>query len=393
MTERQPGEPVSVPPGSGESPGAPTSGQPTSGPAFNKPASGQPAASPDDYSPPTTPLGPRPPQFAPAGRPEQRAPGFGPPAGQIPMPGQGPAQGPGPGHGPHRPPIGPPPGVPLQTSGPGVVRPAAERNQPNLLGIISLGLVVILLVVAVIQTLFVVRLSSRANEQADALRTTNSQLEEARQQLDDLNKRATSLEERTEGTLNSSAIAAKVLPSVFRVRAGRAIGTAFAIGQPDSGGGTLLLTNYHVVEEVIASGGQEATIERGESESFRVEIVGGDERRDIAVLRSDQAFPRLAPAKEDVQPGDQIIVVGSPLGLSDTVTTGVVSTIRDGIAGLNTRVIQFSAAINPGNSGGPVIDAEGLVVGIAQAKITEDDADGLALAIPIDEACKDLIKC
>jgi S1-C subfamily serine protease len=121
--------------------------------------------------------------------------------------------------------------------------------------------------------------------------------------------------------------------------------------------------------------------------------VRTDENRDLAVLRTSQRFTPLARSKTDVEPGDPVIVVGAPLGLDNTVTTGVVSAIRDDVQGLATRVIQFDAAINPGNSGGPVINAEGQVVGIAQAKIVAENADGLGLAIPIAEVCKGLVAC
>ncbi len=183
-----------------------------------------------------------------------------------------------------------------------------------------------------------------------------------------------------------------MLPAVFRVRAGRATGTAFAFGTPSAGGGTLLVTNFHVVEDVVDSGSRRATLERG-AERHPVTIVKMDERRDLAILQSAKAFPRLSAATAAVQPGQPVVVVGAPLGLADTVTTGVVSAVRADVPGLDARVIQFDAAISPGNSGGPVSNADGQVVGVAQAKIVREDADGLALAIPISEVCDGLVDC
>ena len=83
-------------------------------------------------------------------------------------------------------------------------------------------------------------------------------------------------------------------------------------------------------------------------------------------------------------------MVGAPLGLTDTVTTGVVSAFRSR-AGRPGRSIQFDAPINPGNSGGPVINGAKQVVGIATAKAS--DAEGIGLAVPIKTACDRFTVC
>ena len=94
-----------------------------------------------------------------------------------------------------------------------------------------------------------------------------------------------------------------------------------------------------------------------------------------------------------MRPGEPVVVVGAPLGLANTVTTGVVSAVRADVPGLASKVIQFDAAISPGNSGGPVSNAAGQVVGVAQAKIMAAGTDGLASAIPISEVCDALVAC
>jgi S1-C subfamily serine protease len=257
---------------------------------------------------------------------------------------------------------------------------------------LTFGLTIVLLAVAVTQAVFLVKLSDRADRQADELRATNAELDDTRARLDALGKRVAGVEDRTKGTLNSAAVAKKVLPSVYRVRAGAAAGTAFAFGTPPGGSGTLLVTNFHVVEDVVRSGTRRATVERT-GEQLQAQIVKLDERRDLAVLQVSKKLPVLTPAKAPVQPGEPVVVVGAPLGLADTVTTGVVSAVRANVPGLDSPVIQFDAAISPGNSGGPVSNAEGQVVGVAQAKIIRENAEGLALAIPIAEVCDGLIDC
>ncbi|MFI5953537.1 trypsin-like peptidase domain-containing protein [Cryptosporangium sp. NPDC051539] len=375
--------------------GAPTG--PLPGP--RPPTSGWPQTPPQSYRGPGVP----PPT------PSQTTGAFGspayPPGNQTtavsspPYGGPGPTPG-GPGYASGGP--GYASGGPGYASGPGFEsggpgsplpprRPSDRRSAPRSLAIGSFLLTLILLVVVIVQTVMLAGLSGDVDKARTAQTRAESAASKDREDVGNLTKRIQALEERTEGTLNSTAVAKKVLPSVFSVRAGQATGTAFAFGKAPNGG-TLLITNYHVVDSLVSSGGKNATIQR-ESETYQVTIDRTDKQRDLAVLRTTAKFEPLKPAKVAVEPGDPVIVVGAPLGLTDTVTTGVVSAVRDDVEGLNTRVIQFDAAINPGNSGGPVINAESEVVGIAQAKIIAEGADGLGLAIPINEVCKGLISC
>ncbi|PZM95497.1 MAG: serine protease [Actinobacteria bacterium] len=204
-----------------------------------------------------------------------------------------------------------------------------------------------------------------------------------RNRLDALEGRTTQLEKQAGEIFDPEAIAAAVLPSVFRVSAGQFTGTAFALSKPAQDGGTNLFTNFHVVESVWRSGGRQVFIERRD-QRFAATIVRVDEKNDVAQLHTRERFSGLRPATETVRSGQQIVVIGSPLGLEDTVTTGVVSAFRKSPDGTGT-VIQFDAPINPGNSGGPVVNRAKEVVGIATAKAR--DAEGIGLAVPIKTAC------
>jgi len=194
--------------------------------------------------------------------------------------------------------------------------------------------------------------------------------------------RAAELERQVGAAFDPEAIATAVLPSVFRVSAGRFTGTAFAVGE-SADGGTNLLTNYHVVEPSYLAGNRRVFLER-DGERIEAAVVAVDEDSDVAQLRTDRSFPGLPPAPDEVKSGQQIVVVGAPLGLVDSVTTGVVSALRDADDSTGP-VIQFDAPINPGNSGGPVINSGKQVVGIATAKAR--DAEGIGLAVPIRTAC------
>ena len=197
-----------------------------------------------------------------------------------------------------------------------------------------------------------------------------------------LNERTERLEKQLAGVFDPESISSSVLPSVFRVRAGDFTGTAFSIGDKAANGKANLLTNFHVVEAVWAAGDRDVRLERG-GDTVSATIVKINRSKDLALLRADREIKGLRPAKAEVKPGQQVVVVGAPLGLEDTVTTGVVSAYRpddeDG------QSIQFDAPINPGNSGGPVVNAGDEVVGLATAKAR--DAEGIGLAVSIRTAC------
>ena len=200
--------------------------------------------------------------------------------------------------------------------------------------------------------------------------------------------RTAKLEKQLAGVFDPEAVSSKVLPSVFRVRAGDFTGTAWSVGKKAADGQSNLLTNYHVVAEVWTGGGKAVTLERGTTK-INATIVKVSKAKDLALLHANQEIAGLAPATAQVKPGQQVVVVGAPLGLDDTVTSGVISAYRpddpDG------PTIQFDAPINPGNSGGPVVNANDQVIGLATAKAK--DAEGIGLAIPVKTACDTFDVC
>jgi putative serine protease PepD len=237
-----------------------------------------------------------------------------------------------------------------------------------------------------VTVLIVVALVLAAGWQAWRLDRDNDQLAAVlateRDRAADLNQRTERLEKQLAGAFDPESISSTVLPSVFRVRAGGFTGTAFAVGDKAAEGQANLLTNFHVVEEVWEAGDRQVRLERG-GEQMSARIVKVSRGKDLALLRADRKIEALRPAAAEVKPGQQILVVGAPLGLEDSVTTGVVSAYRpDDVDG---QSIQFDAPINPGNSGGPVVNAGDQVVGVATAKAR--DAEGIGLAVSIRTAC------
>jgi putative serine protease PepD len=164
-----------------------------------------------------------------------------------------------------------------------------------------------------------------------------------------------------------------------------------------------VLTNNHVVASAARGGQVRVTLSDGRV--LAAEIVGLDPSTDLAVLELQDAPADLAVAElgssADVRVGDPVMAVGNPLGLSGTVTTGIVSALDRpvttqsvGIASgepVVTAAIQTDAAVNPGNSGGPLFDAEGRVIGINSSiaglgGASTSGSIGLGFAIPIDSA-------
>jgi putative serine protease PepD len=200
------------------------------------------------------------------------------------------------------------------------------------------------------------------------------------------------------------AVAAAVLPSVVSIEVSTAQGGGEGTGIVLSADG-LILTNNHVVAEA-ASGGGSITVTLNDGSTAKATIVGRDPVTDLAVIKA-QGVSGLKKAtlgsSAALAPGEQVVAIGSPLGLQGTVTSGIISAlnrpVRTGDAtGAETSstvidAIQTDAAINPGNSGGPLVNLRGEVVGINSAIASlgasagaQSGSIGLGFSIPIDQA-------
>lgn len=198
-------------------------------------------------------------------------------------------------------------------------------------------------------------------------------------------------------------IAQRVLPSVVSISAvsssGGGTGTGFVI---DSTG--YILTNNHVIADAAADGG-DIEVQLNDGTTLQATIIGRDSSYDLAVLKVNKTgLTALTFGDSDnVAVGDSVIAIGSPLGLSGTVTLGIVSAKDRAVtagesAGDSSFInaIQTDAAINPGNSGGPLVNSAGAVIGVNSAIATlgssslssQSGSIGLGFAIPINQARK-----
>ena len=164
-----------------------------------------------------------------------------------------------------------------------------------------------------------------------------------------------------------------------------------------------ILTNNHVVADASDGG---IAVELNDGEQYTAKLIGRDPTTDLAVIKikGDQLSPAAIGNSDQVQVGQIVFAVGNPLGLTSTVTQGIISAIGRGQLNLNRDVqgygiedfIQTDAAINPGNSGGGLFNLNGELVGINTAIASNSGYyQGYGFAIPIDLAvavAKDLIE-
>ncbi|MEQ8145823.1 trypsin-like peptidase domain-containing protein [Streptomyces sp. OP7] len=208
---------------------------------------------------------------------------------------------------------------------------------------------------------------------------------------------------RDPGTV--AAVAAAALPSTVTIEA------ASSSGEGGTGTGFVfdkqghIVTNNHVVADAVDGGKLSATFPDGKK--YDAEVVGNAQGYDVAVIKLKNAPSDLDPLtlgnSDEVAVGDSTIAIGAPFGLSNTVTTGIISAKNRPVASSDgsgsqasyMSALQTDASINPGNSGGPLLDAQGNVIGINSAIQSTGNGGfgtgqagsiGLGFAIPINQA-------
>jgi S1-C subfamily serine protease len=179
-----------------------------------------------------------------------------------------------------------------------------------------------------------------------------------------------------EAGLSLQDVISRAMPAVVRVETNGGFGTGFFV-RSDT-----ILTNVHVVNNTVS-----VTIRRADGTTTPARLETSAPELDIAVLRVDNA-PASQPTVMlgsgiRARVGEEVVALGSPLGLQNTVTRGIVSAVRT----VNTvTLVQTDAAVNPGNSGGPLLDRSGAAIGIATMSMRSAVAQGLSFAVAIDHA-------
>ena len=199
-----------------------------------------------------------------------------------------------------------------------------------------------------------------------------------------------------EGPADFRAAAKKIMPSVVSVDQLVATRDFFTdqvqVERAGTGSGVIISQDgYIVTNNHVVSGADEVKVRTVNDKSYPAKVIGLDPRADLAVIKIDA--PNLQPAElgdsDRLDVGQWVLAVGNPLGYSNTVSAGVVSSLKRTLpaeAGtLLVDAIQTDAAINPGNSGGALTNAQGQVVGINSAiASTNGGSVGVGFAIPIN---------
>jgi S1-C subfamily serine protease len=178
---------------------------------------------------------------------------------------------------------------------------------------------------------------------------------------------------------DSALITKRVSPAVVLIKGttdnGDLLGTGFIISSDGK-----IATNLHVIQNLRNGGVQLASGDKFDSFS----VLAFDERKDIAIIKiSGFDLPTITLGNSNnVQIGEPVLIAGNPLGLQGSVTTGVISSIRDDPSAGGFKVIQTDASANPGNSGGPLVNRESEVIGIVTFKIV--GGENLNFAIPVN---------
>jgi putative serine protease PepD len=191
----------------------------------------------------------------------------------------------------------------------------------------------------------------------------------------------------TSSTTTAESVYAQVSPGVVTITAnvgrGQAIGSGIVL---DTKGD--ILTNAHVI-----AGAQQMQVTLSSGQTVAATLVGSNTAADLAVIRINVPVSGLHPVtlgdSTAVQVGDSVYAIGSPFGLSGTLTEGIVSNLNQGGSASNGNLaglIQTDAAINPGNSGGPLVNAAGQVIGINNSIESPVNGNvGVGFAIPINQ--------
>jgi len=193
---------------------------------------------------------------------------------------------------------------------------------------------------------------------------------------------------------NRIAVYKRTLPSVVNVTSSALAFDFFYGVVPQSGQGSgfilskdgRILTNFHVIENA-----QKVEVTLSDKHKYPAQVVLQDQAHDLALLQINA--PNLTPAvlseSRDLQVGQNVYAIGNPFGLTGTMTTGIISSIRsvrEPQGATIENALQTDAAINPGNSGGPLLNSRGEVIGMNTLIATggAEQSSGIGFAIPVD---------
>jgi len=262
-----------------------------------------------------------------------------------------------------------------------------KTHHKFLIGGFSSIIIIFIVVSSILTYTLFIRLEINHNELSDQItevqKDTQSKFNELTENLLKTNKEVTSLGIEL-GTIDNEfdslkasvgegfeGIVEEAIKSVVTVRTDISQGTGFIISEEG-----YVVTNEHVMAGAKAAG----IFTYNEEDTYQVSLIGSDSEMDVSLLKIEGNFEKLELANsDDIQVGEKVVAIGNPLGLQFSVSEGIVSALnRPGANNINAY-IQTDAALNPGNSGGPLINKQGLVIGINNFKVGGGESLGFAL--------------
>jgi len=272
-----------------------------------------------------------------------------------------------------------------------VPAPVPTGDRAQTLQAIGLALLVILVLASGFLIVRVTSLDSDLKEERTARADAENRITTLEGSLNGVQDDAQSLHSQLDAlaAADPTAIATRVQPSVYTVETpGGSFGSAWVAFSDHIT--AKFVTNYHVIADAWESGEPVVSVYQDEGRVLEGTIELALPDIDLALVAVQADIPALTASDETPRAGEAVLVVGSPFGLGGSVTTGAVSAVRP-LNGLN--YIQFSAPISPGSSGGPLVNPLGEVIGITEAKAVAFGAEGIGIAIPVNQVCLQLNVC
>lgn len=283
-----------------------------------------------------------------------------------------------------------PVGSPLPPAAPSPGRPPGTMSRANVALAVAIALVVLSLLASGYLIVTVTGLRSRLDDEKAARTSAQDRITILEGTMDAVQSDDSAIHSAldAQAAADPAAIAARVQPSVYTVETSVELGSAWVVDTDHIT--SRFVTNYHVIASAWEDGSKHVQVYQQQGAPLDGVIEQALPDIDLAVVDVKADIPPLKASNETPRAGEAVLVIGSPLGLGGSVTTGAVSALRED-SGMN--FIQFSAPISPGNSGGPLVNASGEVIGITEAKSVAFGAEGIAIAIPVNQVCTRLHIC
>ncbi|MDO4564191.1 MAG: trypsin-like peptidase domain-containing protein [Clostridia bacterium] len=188
-------------------------------------------------------------------------------------------------------------------------------------------------------------------------------------------------------------------PSVVGIDVTMTSGSYFYYGSYEttgSGSGVILTTDGYIATCAhVVDGATTVTVTLNDDSVYPATIIGTDARNDLAIIKieAENLQPATIGDSDMLTVGEDVIAIGNPLGeLRGTATSGIISAVNRNITveDVEMELVQTDAAISPGNSGGGLFDSNGHLIGIVNAKVSDEDAEGLGFAIPVNNVISEI---